>query len=198
MDCCPWCGGDSTGNALIRPALQRVEELLATSRISPWGYRVLLRPGVSGVDPAYPNVVEIDKGYAVGKSSRRIDWPMVVGLVVHELGHSFLYRHLPWARTERFRRAFGDVDVPYDVPDDVRVEFHQRGVSRVPVDHVTPYAGLHPQEDFAETFRLYVTRGAMLDELFAELDAKRKAKGVKERFQILHDYVQILAGREGD
>jgi hypothetical protein len=197
MDCCPWCGGDATGNALIGPALQRVSELLALSRIGHWGYRVLLRPGVSGVDPAYPKIVEIEKGYAVGKPAERIDWPMLVGLIVHELGHSFLYHHLVWGRTERFRRAFGDVDALYDVPDDVRVEFHHRGASRVPVDHVTPYAGLHPQEDFAETFRLYVTRGASLNDLFSELRAKRKAEVVKERFQLLHEYVQTLADRVG-
>jgi hypothetical protein len=77
------------------------------------------------------------------------------------------------------------------------VEFHHRGASRVPLDHVTPYAGLHPQEDFAETFRLYVTRGASLNDLFSELRAKRKAEVVKERFQLLHEYVQTLADRVG-
>jgi len=195
MDCCPWCGGDPTGADLIRPALQEVEAALAGSRISPWGYRVLLRPGVSGVDPAYPKIVEIEKGYAAGRSRRRIDWPMLVGLIVHELGHSFLYHHVPWSRTERFQRAFGDVEAPYDVPDEVRVEFHHRRISRVPVDHVTPYAGLHPQEDFAETFRFYVTRGARLDDLFAELREKRKAAAVRERFVVLHDYLQTLADR---
>ena len=51
MNVCPWCGQDATGRDLIPRALTRVRRLLLVSRIRDWGYRVLLRPGISGVDP---------------------------------------------------------------------------------------------------------------------------------------------------
>ena len=54
MNSCPWCGGDSTGRDLIPRALTRVRRLLLVSRIKDWNYRILLRPGVSGVDPEVP------------------------------------------------------------------------------------------------------------------------------------------------
>ena len=45
MSVCPWCGNDATGQDLITRALTRARRLLLVSRIRPWGYRVLLRPG---------------------------------------------------------------------------------------------------------------------------------------------------------
>jgi hypothetical protein len=180
MRFCPWCGDDSTGNQLVRPALDEVARL---------------RPGISGVDPEFPRIVEIDRRFAVGKRPDEIAWPLLVELIIHELGHSFLYHHLTWARTERFRLAFGDVDAPYDVPDDAPVEFHTSRMPLFPTDHVTGYARFHPQEDFAETFRFYVTRSAGLDALSAELGATGKSARVLERFRILDEYVALLRSR---
>ena len=75
---------------------------------------MLLRPGISGVDPRYPKIVEIEQRYVVGKQRQdEISWTMLVGLITHELGHSFLYHHWDWTRTRRFRRAFGEVDKAY-------------------------------------------------------------------------------------
>ncbi|MGE5759402.1 MAG: putative zinc-binding metallopeptidase, partial [Gemmatimonadota bacterium] len=62
------------------------------------------------------------------------------------------------------------------------------------VDHVSRYAGTHPQEDFAETFRFYVTRRGRLRELFGEFGRKRKGVIVFEKFLVLHDYVRSLRG----
>jgi len=52
----------------------------------------------------------------------------------------------------------------------------------------------HPQEDFAETFRFYVTRFGRLRDLFSELGRKRKGVVVYEKFLALHDYVRQLRG----
>jgi len=41
---------------------------------------------------------------------------MLTGLLLHELGHSFLYHHWAWTRTGRFRRAFGEVRKPIASP----------------------------------------------------------------------------------
>ena len=192
---CPWCGNDATGQDLIPRALRRVRRLLLVSRISDWGYRVLLRPGVSGVDPRWPKIVEIERRYVVGKRKRdEISWSMLVGLIIHELGHSFLYHHWPWTRLSRFRHAFGEVDQAYRGVDDTWVDFQRRGVAINPVDHVTNYAATHPQEDFAETFRFYVMRRGRLRELFSEFGRKRKGVVVYEKFLVLHDYVRALRG----
>ncbi|HWP36948.1 MAG TPA: putative zinc-binding metallopeptidase [Gemmatimonadales bacterium] len=191
MNACPWCGGDATGQDLIPEALTRVRRLLLVSRIRPWGYRVLLRPGVSGVDPRFPKIVEIDQDYVVGKRKRdEIPWPMLVGLLAHELGHSYLYHNWRWTRTERFRRVFGEVDKAYRGVDDTWVDFQRRRVATTLVDHVSAYAATHPQEDFAETFRFYVTRRGRMRELFAELGRKRKGLVTYEKFLALHDYAR--------
>ncbi len=195
MDYCPWCGKDATGRDLIPRALRQARRLLVASRIKDWGYRVLLRPGVSGVDPKYPNIVEIERRYVTGKRRRdEISWNMLVGLIVHELGHSFLYHHWSWTRTGRFRRAFGEVREAYRGVDDVWVDFQRRRVATTFVDYVSAYASTHPQEDFAETFRFYVTRRGRLRELFSEFGRKRKGVIVYEKFLVLHDFVRSLRG----
>jgi hypothetical protein len=195
MATCPWCGEDATGQDLIPKALRQVRRLLNVARISDWGYRVLLRPGVSGVDPRYPKVVEIEQRYVVGARRRdEIPWPMLVGLISHELGHSFLYHHWHWTRSAAFRRTFGEVAKAYRVLDETWVDFQRRRVANRPVNHVSVYAARHPQEDFAETFRFYLTRRGRLRELFTEFGRKRKGVIVYEKFLVLHDYVRSLRG----
>jgi hypothetical protein len=195
MNTCPWCGADSTGRDLIPRALTRVRRLLLVSRIRDWGYRILLRPGISGVDPKYPNMVEIEQRYVVGKRRRdEIPWTMLVGLITHELGHSFLYHHWDWTRTRQFRRAFGEVDKAYRGMDNTWVYFQRRRIAIAPSNHVSAYAAKHPQEDFAETFRFYVTRRGRLRDLFGEFGRKRKGVILFEKFLVLHDYVRALRG----
>lgn len=195
MDTCPWCGEDATGQSLIPRALRRVRRLLLVSGIKDWGYRVVLRPGVSGVDPKYPKVVEIEQDYVVGARSRtEIPWSTLVGLICHELGHSFLYHHWSWTKSEAFHRAFGEVHKAYRVRDDAWVSFQRRRVSTVKPQYVSAYAGTHPLEDFAETFRFYVLRRGRMRELLAELGRKRKDPIAYEKFLALHHYVRSLRG----
>ena len=59
---------------------------------------------------------------------------------------------------------------------------------------ISAYATTHPWEDFAETFRFFVTRRGRMRELFAELGRKRKELVVYEKFLVLHDYVRSLRG----
>ena len=195
MDTCPWCGKDATGRELLPRALRRVRRLLAVSRLKTWNYRVLLRPGVSGVSPDGPKVIEIDRRYVLGKRhSDEVSWSMLTGLILHELGHSFLYHHWSWTRSGRFRRAFGEVRKAYRVADEHWVDFERRRVATTLVDFVSAYASTHPQEDFAETFRFYVTRRGRLRELFGEFGRKRKGVTVFEKFLVLHDFVRSLRG----
>ncbi len=195
MDACPWCGFDATGQDMIGRTLTRVRRLLLVSRIKDWGYRVLLRPGVSGVSPWSPKIIEIDRSYVVGARRRdEMPWTLVAGLLSHELGHSFLYHHWSWTRTDGFRRIFGEVHKAYRVRDDTWVQFHRRRVASGNSRHVTGYAATHPLEDFAEVFRLYVTwRGSMKD-LLADLGRRRKDPIVYEKFLLLHRFVRSLRG----
>lgn len=195
MDTCPWCGGDATGRDLLAPAEREVRRLLRISGIANWGYRLLLRPGGSGVAPDSPKIVAINRLHVLGRKRRElVPWPMLVGLIAHELGHSFLFHHWRWTRSPQFRRVFGEVDKAYRVDDDTPIYFERRRVAYEPVDHVSAYAATHPLEDFAETFRFYLTRRRRLRELFAELGRKRKAVRVFEKFLLIHDYVRSLRG----
>jgi RNA polymerase subunit RPABC4/transcription elongation factor Spt4 len=195
MATCPWCGEDATGSDLIPRALRRARRLLIVSRIRDWHYRVALRPGVSGVAPRAPKVIELDRRYVTGKRRRdEISWNMLTGLLLHELGHSFLYHHWSWTSTGRFRRAFGEVRKAYRVADEHWVDFERRRIATTLTDYVSAYAATHPQEDFAETFRFYVTRRGRLRELFAEFGRKRKGVPVYEKFLVLHDFVRSLRG----
>ncbi len=192
MDHCPWCGEDATGQDLIPRALRRVRRLLLVSRIRPWGFRILLRPGVSGVDPKYPKIVEIDNDWVGKRNRHEIPWPMLVGLTCHELGHSFLYHHWRWTRDWQFVEAFGEVDKAYRVSDAGWVDFQRRRVTTTHPNFVTAYAATHPQEDFAETFRFYVTRRGRMRELLAEMGQKRKGVVVYQKFLELHRYLRGL------
>jgi predicted amidophosphoribosyltransferase len=193
MDCCPWCGRDATGQDLLKPALTRVRHLLQKVRVPDWGYRILVRPGISGVDPKFPDIVEIERRLVERRD--QIYWPSLVGLIVHELGHSFLYHHWRFARSRRFRKAFGDVDKAYRGVDESWVSFRRRNLSKTPVNHVTAYASKHPLEDFSETFRFYVIRRGRLKDLLAEIGRLGKGVSVYEKFLTLHDYIQQLRKR---
>ena len=97
-------------------------------------------------------------------------------------------------RLQRFARVFGRVDKAYRIDEDVPIRFDKRRVTHAPPDHVSAYAATHPLEDFAETFRIYLTRRRRLRELFAELGRKRKGVKVFEKFLLLHDHVRSLRG----
>jgi hypothetical protein len=90
--------------------------------------------------------------------------------------------------------VFGRVDKAYRIDENVPIRFDTRHVTIEPVDHVSAYAATHPQEDFAETFRIYLTRRRRLRELFAELGRKRKGVKVFEKFLVLHEHVRSLRG----
>src|SRR5438876_1171668 len=162
---CPWCGRDITDEASSPEPLK-----------APKGFKY-------------------ERRYVTGKRWRdEISWNMLTGLILHELGHSFLYHNWSFTRTGRFRRAFGEVRKVYRVADSKWVDFERRGVTTTLPNYVTAYAATHPQEDFAETFRFYVARRGRLRELFAEFGRKRKGVPVFEKFLVLHDFIRSLRG----
>jgi hypothetical protein len=72
------------------------------------------------------------------------------------------------------------------------VDFQRRRITTTHPNHVTAYAAKHPQEDFAETFRLYVTRRGRMRELLAEMGQKRKGVVVYQKFLELDRFVRSL------
>src|SRR2546426_8966698 len=70
MEVCPWCGEDATGRDLIHQALRRVRQRLLVAPLKSSNYRVLLRPGVSGVTHRTPKGIGIQRRYVTGERPR--------------------------------------------------------------------------------------------------------------------------------
>lgn len=84
-------------------------------------------------------------------------------LLRHEMGHAINYAYLFYQRT-RWRELFGPISQTYDVQ-----EYYPRPYSRQYVEHLPDsYAQAHPDEDFAETFAVWLTPG---------LDWRQKYRG---------------------
>src|SRR3989442_15786181 len=108
MDVCPWCGKDATGRDLIRQALRRVRQLLVVGRLKDWNYRVLLRPGVSGVTHRTPKIIEIERRYVTSKRRRlhQISWNRRAGTTQDEPAHALPYLHLTFSLPRHIRHPF--------------------------------------------------------------------------------------------
>src|SRR2546430_13965521 len=117
---------------------------------------------------------------------------MLPGLSLHELGHSFLFHNWRLTRPGRFRRAFGEVRKAYRVSDSKWVDFEMRHVTTTLPNYVTAYAATHPQEDFAETFRVYVVRRGRLRGVVGAFGREGKGGGLFEKVLVLHDYVRLM------
>ena len=75
-------------------------------------------------------------------------------LARHETGHAINYAYQLYRRT-RWRELFGPISREYDVQ-----EYYPRPYSRQYVEHLPDcYAQSHPDEDFAETFAVWLTPG---------------------------------------
>jgi len=75
-------------------------------------------------------------------------------LLRHEAGHAINYAYRLYRRT-RWRELFGPISLDYNVQ-----EYFPRKYSRQFVEHLPEnYAQAHPDEDFAETFAVWLTPG---------------------------------------
>lgn len=75
----------------------------------------------------------------------------ILGYLRHEAGHAFNYAHKLYA-TEEWERLFGSFALPY------LEDFTPRPFSRNYVRHIAGwYAQKHPDEDFSETFAVWLT-----------------------------------------
>ncbi|TMA21467.1 MAG: hypothetical protein E6J88_15740 [Deltaproteobacteria bacterium] len=106
---------------------------------------------------AHPKLAELERALNDIEDEREI-----MMYLRHEAGHAFNYAYQLY-ETKEWRELFGDFSIPYDD--------HYKPVpfSRRYVRHIAGwYAQKHPDEDFAETFAVWLT---------PDTDWKRKYKG---------------------
>lgn len=96
---------------------------------------------------ADPNLLQIEDTLGAGAESEQ----EIMMYLRHEAGHAFNYAHRLY-ETEEWKKLFGDYGKPY-------VEtFKPHPFSRKYVVHISGwYAQKHPDEDFAETFAVWLT-----------------------------------------
>src|SRR5205814_2143683 len=137
---------EADGSRVLLLRLGGVGQLLVLPLVRARHHRPGLEPGAAQGTQG----VQLPSTVPLGLRRRdEISWNMLTGLILHELGHSFLYHNWSFTRTGRFRRAFGEVRKVYRVADSKWVDFERRGVTTTLPDYVTAYAATHPQEDFA-------------------------------------------------
>lgn len=102
-------------------------------------------------------------------------------LLRHETGHAVNYAYRIFRRT-RWRELFGPISLEYNVQD-----YSTRPYSRQFVDHLPDnYAQSHPDEDFAETFAVWLT---------PESDWRRRYRGWKAMQKLEYvDHVMRTVG----
>lgn len=92
----------------------------------------------------------------------------------HEAGHAFNYAYKLY-ETEEWQKLFGDYNKPY------KEEYKPRPFSRKYVVHISGwYAQKHPDEDFAETFAVWLTAGSDWQKRYAGWGALKKLQYVDQ------------------
>jgi hypothetical protein len=94
-----------------------------------------------------------------------------IHLLRHETGHAFFNERYNDSLKAQFKDAFGDIDKPYNVNLITQMLVGIRYDDRP--EFVSKYAQVHPADDFAETFGVYLQkRGdqAKLDKYIASRD----------------------------
>lgn len=86
----------------------------------------------------------------------------LIGHLRHEIGHYYWSQLVAGQREEAFREHFGDHDDP---PYAAALERHyaEGAPPDWPQRYVSAYASMHPWEDFAETFAVYLEMVGALD-----------------------------------
>jgi hypothetical protein len=92
----------------------------------------------------------------------------------HEAGHAFNYAYRLY-ETEEWKKLFGDYDKPY------KDEYKPRPFSRKYVVHISGwYAQKHPDEDFAESFAVWLTPDSDWQKRYAGWGAMKKLQYVDQ------------------
>jgi hypothetical protein len=137
---------------------------------------------------AHPRLARLEMSQMLEVEGGTPDWCMRI--LRHEAGHAienaFLLR-----RRGRRQRLFGRTSVPY--PD----SYAPKPYSRSFVIHLEAwYAQSHPDEDFAETFAVWLTPGSDWRARYAGWPALRKLEYMDELMQELRGRLPAAANRQ--
>jgi hypothetical protein len=110
----------------------------------------------------------------------------------HEAGHAFCYAYELY-NDEQFATLFGPFTRPY-VEDYKVMPFSRAFVRHIP----GWYAQKHPDEDFAETFAVYITPGGAWRQTYAGWPALRKLEYVEAKIKELGESTPRVITRAPD
>jgi hypothetical protein len=147
--------------------------------------------GVSGIAVpfylAHPRLMRLELGQMLEVEGGTPEWCMRI--LRHEAGHALENAYLLRRRRGR-RRLFGNTSQPY--PD----SYAPKPYSRSYVIHLEAwYAQSHPDEDFAETFAVWLTPGSDWRQRYAGWPALRKLEYVDAVMRELRGRAPLLATR---
>ncbi len=110
-------------------------------------------------------------------------------LLRHEAGHAFNYAYRLYRRT-RWRELFGRISEEYDPGT-----YYPRKYSRQFVEHLPDnYAQAHPDEDFAETFAVWLTPGLDWRTKYAGRHALKKLEYVDHLMKEVGQRPPLVSG----
>ena len=110
----------------------------------------------------------------------------------HEAGHCLNYAFKLY-ETDEWRRLFGDYQKPY------REDYKPQPFSRKYVVHISGwYAQKHPDEDFAETFAVWLTPASEWDKRYRGWGALKKLQYVQATSERLGRGELVVTGYERD
>jgi hypothetical protein len=116
----------------------------------------------------------------------------ILAYLRHECGHAINYAY-KLHETPEWRRVFGDYAAPYN--DD----FVPRPFSHAFVRHIPGYyAQKHPDEDFSETFAVWLTPGSRWREVYAGWAAYAKLEFVERVVREIGSRPPIVTGEDYD
>jgi hypothetical protein len=136
---------------------------------------------------AHPRLFRLEQAQMHEVEGGSRDWCLKI--LRHEAGHAVENAYLLRRRPRR-RELFGKSSTPY--PD----HYAPKPYSRSFVVHLDSwYAQSHPDEDFAETFAVWLTPGAQWEERYADWPALRKLEYVEELMEELADRPPLVSSR---
>lgn len=119
---------------------------------------------------ADPNLHALESELGAGAESER----EIMMYLRHEAGHAFNYAYKLY-ETEDWRKMFGDYSKPY------REDYKAKPFSKKYVVHISGwYAQKHPDEDFAETFAVWLTPNLDWAKRYAAWGALKKLNYVDQ------------------
>lgn len=135
----------------------------------------------------HPRLVRLEKTHMLEAEGENEDECMK--LLRHEAGHAFNYAYQLHRRT-RWRSLFGPMSAAYEPH-----EYYMRPYSRQYVVHLDDnYAQAHPDEDFSETFAVWLTPGMDWREEYKDWGALRKLEYVDHVMRQIGASRPLVAG----